>query len=550
MDSRRIAQSLFVTGTVDPSAVAVAGFKGSLYLGTDAVAGRVWQKTDDGLSTNWTELGAGGGGSSGIPAGVELFRVNLTLFNQFSYLGLMTESMDTSTRANPAGAFNGSGQGNRCFIGFKNYDNMLLSDLDSIEFEVGNFDDRVNALEANAGMVFMNVIVDFQTGDTGVLGSYEPNKAILALDGTPFNAVGPNAQAGLGSFQIGKFRTNTFKGTTAIGSDIITAVSEINSGADNTKIVIGQRITGAGIPANTFIIAKPTVNSFQISQMATANGVDTLLSFSHTRYRIDRNTLGIKCVGGATPFSISGIFTAGSNVITGVSAANIAKITIGNYINGNIGVAPYNIYFPIGTKIIAVDAGLGTVTTDQNAIYTVGVSTSIYVYGGMAPVSRAGISSGTATITGITNTADLNVGMRVDDGGVLVPADSFIVSMVANTSITLNKNVAAGNPTLNFKAMGKSGIPTNLTPVPAVSLNDILANNPSARIINSCPTNGQTSGGFPTINGGWMTNDGGAPRNTLMPGILIANNQSSTNLIVRNAYKMVKINSDVYSFGL
>lgn len=57
-------------GTYDPSATATDGRAGSLFIQIHAADGsgsfQVWQKQDDGESTNWTVFGGGGGGVTGV----------------------------------------------------------------------------------------------------------------------------------------------------------------------------------------------------------------------------------------------------------------------------------------------------------------------------------------------------------------------------------------------------------------------------------------------------------------------------------------------------
>lgn len=57
-------------GTYDPSVTATDGRAGSLFIRVHDAAGAgsfgVWQKQDDGTSTNWTPFGGGGGGVTGV----------------------------------------------------------------------------------------------------------------------------------------------------------------------------------------------------------------------------------------------------------------------------------------------------------------------------------------------------------------------------------------------------------------------------------------------------------------------------------------------------
>ena len=65
-----------LTGSDDPTSVAKWAQRGSLYLRDDGAAGELYIKQDNASSTNWNQLGAGGGGgtlqdaydASGVPA--------------------------------------------------------------------------------------------------------------------------------------------------------------------------------------------------------------------------------------------------------------------------------------------------------------------------------------------------------------------------------------------------------------------------------------------------------------------------------------------------
>lgn len=56
-----------LTGSTDPTSTAFSAPQGSIYLRTGASGGQVYAKQDSGSSTNWTQIGTGGGGG-GISA--------------------------------------------------------------------------------------------------------------------------------------------------------------------------------------------------------------------------------------------------------------------------------------------------------------------------------------------------------------------------------------------------------------------------------------------------------------------------------------------------
>ena len=53
-----------ISGTDNPTLVATAGNRGSLYL--DETTGKHYSKSDNGTTTNWLEAGGGGGGASAV----------------------------------------------------------------------------------------------------------------------------------------------------------------------------------------------------------------------------------------------------------------------------------------------------------------------------------------------------------------------------------------------------------------------------------------------------------------------------------------------------
>lgn len=271
------------------------------------------------------------------------------------------------------------------------------------------------------------------------------------------------------------------------------------------------------------------------------------ISDSFTSYDLDSTALAnermVKAVGGtecvsnlinatATPTpSMSGTFTSGSPIVTGLN--NTSSMIVGQYI-ADYASGEYNISqkFPPNTRILSVDSST-QITMDKNA--TSSGAETVCFYGGIAPPSRSVTCSGTTTITGVTNTDDLQVNMLVPGSGV--PANSYIVSKVRNVSITLNNVCSVGTPTISFVAAGKTGIPGNATAA-GVTWATVVANNP----------NGYFWNGAPTVAGGWAAADGGFPANAVQSAFNFVQGGSSTLDARMNLIKSVTINSDTYNF--
>lgn len=236
--------------------------------------------------------------------------------------------------------------------------------------------------------------------------------------------------------------------------------------------------------------------------------------------------------GGTTVASLTASYTIGSPIVTALSST--ASLTVGQYLaelnNGEY--SGTNRPGP-GARILTIDSAT-QITMTQNAVSTGSMSTVFY--GGIAPVNRSSVANGTTLLTGITNTDDLQVGMAVSGTGV--QSGSYIVSLVRNVSITLNKTVTAGSPTLSFIPIGKTGIPGNGTNV-GITWAKMVANNPNAFFSNTAPT----------VAGGWTAFDGGFLKNKKFGSINLVQGGSGTTDWRQNAIKTVIINSDTYVFA-
>lgn len=272
------------------------------------------------------------------------------------------------------------------------------------------------------------------------------------------------------------------------------------------------------------------------------------LTNSHAAYTIDATILAnermVKAVGGtegvsnlvtsagATAASMVGTYTSGSPIVTGLD--NTASLTVGQYIaDAGNGEYANSSKVPAGAQILSIDSPT-QITMSMNAQGTSGTMATMF-YGGVAPVSRAVTCNGTTTISGVSNTDDLQANMLVSGSGV--PANSYIVSKVRNTSITLNNSCASGSPTISFVPAGKTGIPGNGTNI-GITWAKMVANNPNGYFANTAPT----------VAGGWLAADGGWPKNSVQSAINFVQGGSSTLDARINSLKSVTINSDTYLF--
>jgi hypothetical protein len=177
---------------------------------------------------------------------------------------------------------------------------------------------------------------------------------------------------------------------------------------------VGQRITGTGIPTDTFI-QSITGNTLTLDKNATANGI-------------------------------------GLNYFTVVSGSAVLKIP--NTTGLAVGQRVTGTGIPATTFIQSIVPN-SSITLTNNATATSSSSLLSLTY---SPVV---VTSGSPAVT-ITNTANLAVGQRVTGTGI--PADTYITALVANSSITLSKNATANGNTLTYFPLSHAlpGLPFTL----------------------------------------------------------------------------------------
>ncbi len=200
------------------------------------------------------------------------------------------------------------------------------------------------------------------------------------------------------------------------GSKNITAVSSTSG------ILVGQPITGTGVPANTYVASVGTTSPYTV---AISNAVT------------------------ATPAAVAptGYITAGTSSITGVSS--VSGLVVGQPITTSttaiagqvLGVIPAN------TTISAASGT--TITMSANASAT-------------GSISFVGIlTSGSTTLTPVSSTVGLAVGQPLT--GVGIPASPATTITAIGTNITMSAKATASStfPTqATFYGILTSGSPT------------------------------------------------------------------------------------------
>jgi hypothetical protein len=286
-------------------------------------------------------------------------------------------------------------------------------------------------------------------------------------------------------------------------------------------------------------LATDFVNLVWDNNPSTSYGYFPLTSSFQT-FTLTSSSNSIKAVSGTGTINVVGNVTSGSPVVTNIS--NVNALTVGMYFKqlpaDNSGNPDAGNAFPDGTTILSLNPGGNSITVSNNSANTAS-SVNFRQYGGIAPASRSGtLTSGSPTITGITNTTDLQVNMAIFGTGI--PANARIISMVANTSITISVNATAnGAQTLTFLASGLTGIPANTEDV-GVSFARIALNNPNGYFAKTTP-----------ISPTWTNTDGGFGRNIEYSAInfKLGSSGTSSRAPKQVTLKTMTVNSTRYQFG-
>jgi len=208
-------------------------------------------------------------------------------------------------------------------------------------------------------------------------------------------------------------------------TNLATSVTGLSS---TTDILVGMRVTGTGVPANTYVASIASGTAITLSANATVSGAQTLsfaMDWAQSRARVQ---------------VYAGDFysgTAGLRATVGNQTASLLR----------------------GWKAFKILVAGTTLTIDDNTGATFGYANWQYGFNQILNGTRTNASP---TISGLPTTTGLGVGWAVTGGGI--PASTLIAAIVDGTTITLNKNATAGgatNLTFLFSACS-SGAPFNI----------------------------------------------------------------------------------------
>jgi hypothetical protein len=211
-------------------------------------------------------------------------------------------------------------------------------------------------------------------------------------------------------------------GFTTNGSDKVTNLSTV------TGFIIGQPVSGAGIPSGATILNLPTSNSLQLSVPATAT------------------------TAGSPGVQFQGIVTSGSAAITLVPST--AGLAVGQVLGGT-GIAPGTTIASIsGTTVTAAAKATASSTISPGAVITSGsnILTNVPSVAGLTigqPVTGTGIPAST-TITAIgTNTVTIsNAATITTPAGATFtsPAVTTVTSPTADTYTVAQSTITLAQP--------------------------------------------------------------------------------------------------------
>ena len=276
-----------------------------------------------------------------------------------------------------------------------------------------------NTLGLNVGQV---VTV---TGGTGTLAAntfitaYNPTTGVVTLSAAALTGGTPTTANFAAPAAISQITA------TSSGSTQVTVPSSLG-------FFVGQPVQGAGIPQGTTVTGIADATHVTLSNAPTATGT------ANVYY-------------GVAPVGLTAVANV-PNTSTSITVANAAGIVPGMSVTG-AGI-------PVGTVVGSVSGltiNLVNSTTGLAATTTAANTQNNLVFG--APIASyvpsqtlAGNTAGTTTISGLSSTAGLAVGMQVFGTGI--PNGATVASIVNGTSITISAAAAstvAGN-SLTFAA--------------------------------------------------------------------------------------------------
>jgi hypothetical protein len=243
------------------------------------------------------------------------------------------------------------------------------------------------------------------------------------------------------------FATTTFTGTTTNGSANVTVTS-------TTGLVVGQNVTGPGIPAGTtiFSIAGTTVT---LSQNATASATVTLTATPASLTATTGNITFDGNVQVAGPLNlILPTNNASVNLLGGTWGQGSNNLTITqsgtNTNNFNIGGAGASAVFNMSGGTIQFTGSTatapGNVVVGSFGTFEVGANTPSTTFNGTT-------SNGSAIVTNVSSALGLTIGQTV--AGTGIPAGTTIVA-IGTTTITLSQNATASNAGITITPLGQA----------------------------------------------------------------------------------------------
>jgi hypothetical protein len=317
----------------------------------------------------------------------------IAIQNAVEYQGTQYASVSTSNTAQAALTFTG-----QTIAGT----NLISATLGTTAPSVGSI---VNAIGVppGAGAVITNVSNVSTTTFTAIPDKTNILKNVSSVAGLVINQTVTGTYIPAGSYitAIGTntvtISANTTAAYTVAPTGFVTAGSPTVTGVSSVSgLIVGQGITGTGIPSGTTITA--FTSSAPLTITLSANATTTSVA------------------------SATGTVTLGSPTITNLS-------TVSGFI---IGQAIFGTGIPTGTTITAIPTST-TLTMSANATAT--SSGSSATFSGI-------VTSGSAAITLASSTAGLSVGQLLAGTGIPVGAT---IKTISGTTVTSSANATASS---------------------------------------------------------------------------------------------------------
>lgn len=248
-------------------------------------------------------------------------------------------------------------------------------------------------------------------------------------------------------------------GTLTSGSNVITSVSDVSS------LYVGQTISDSTnpsyLPADTVITAILSSSSIQVSAAATTSSVGDTLSIGVTGLLVGQQVSGTGIPASTTITQVYSPFTSVGDTHSNMVIDNItstAGFKVGQIITGTD--------IPADTVVTAITSPT-SITISKNATGTTAALSLNLQYG--FQISNAATATGTSTLT-VQNGTN---GIEVNDT-ITVAGTTFTAKLVENIAAKEFKLYAQGSPAQNIADTAQSLIRVvNRTTSPVPSVNAI-----------------------------------------------------------------------------